>query len=144
MCSVISGYNPQVSQPQMSLSVDPKNVYNPPSSLQYPGGVEEGSPVRPESPPSTSSSHSDLSSPSFNRDSELELNPKMHEGSQSTNVSIANFSCDLFSWFFSFFLFLYVHYFLYMLSDILYLMQLWFTSYDINHVACTTSEFKKN
>ncbi|XP_077266527.1 rab3 GDP-GTP exchange factor isoform X8 [Temnothorax americanus] len=80
------GYNcPQATQPQpMSLSVDPKNVYNPPSSLQYPG-VEEGSPVRPESPPSTSSSHSDLSSPSFNRDSELELNPKIHEGSQSTN-----------------------------------------------------------
>ncbi|KYQ46314.1 MAP kinase-activating death domain protein [Trachymyrmex zeteki] len=80
------GYNcPQVSQPQqMSLSVDPKNVYNPPSSLQYPG-VEEDSPVRPESPPSTSSSHSDLSSPSFNRDSELELNPKIHEGSLSTN-----------------------------------------------------------
>ncbi|XP_014484935.1 PREDICTED: MAP kinase-activating death domain protein isoform X5 [Dinoponera quadriceps] len=80
------GYNcPQASQPQqMSLSVDPKNVYNPPSSLQYPG-VEEDSPVRPESPPSTSSSHSDLSSPSFNRDSELELNPKIHEGSQSTN-----------------------------------------------------------
>ncbi|XP_014484936.1 PREDICTED: MAP kinase-activating death domain protein isoform X6 [Dinoponera quadriceps] len=81
------GYNcPQASQPQqMSLSVDPKNVYNPPSSLQYPG-VEEDSPVRPESPPSTSSSHSDLSSPSFNRDSELELNPKIHEGSQSTNM----------------------------------------------------------
>ncbi|XP_032675425.1 MAP kinase-activating death domain protein isoform X5 [Odontomachus brunneus] len=80
------GYNcPQISQPQqMSLSVDPKNVYNPPSSLQYPG-VEEDSPARPESPPSTSSSHSDLSSPSFNRDSELELNPKIHEGSQSTN-----------------------------------------------------------
>ncbi|KAH0952986.1 hypothetical protein HN011_011318, partial [Eciton burchellii] len=79
------GYNcPQVSQPQMSLSVDPKNVYNPPSSLQYPG-VEEDSPVRPESPPSTSSSHSDLSSPSFNRDSELELNPKIHDDSQSTN-----------------------------------------------------------
>ncbi|XP_018048573.1 PREDICTED: MAP kinase-activating death domain protein isoform X1 [Atta colombica] len=80
------GYNcPQVSQPQqMSLSVDPKNVYNPPSSLQYPG-VEEDSPIRPESPPSTSSSHSDLSSPSFNRDSELELNPKILEGSQSTN-----------------------------------------------------------
>jgi len=75
-----------MSQPQqMSLSVDPKNVYNPPSSLQYPG-VEEDSPVRPESPPSTSSSHSDLSSPSFNRDSELELNPKIHE--QSTNVSV--------------------------------------------------------
>lgn len=70
----------------MALSVDPTNVYNPPSSLQYPG-VEEESIVRPESPPSTSSSHSDLSSPSFNRDSEFELNPKAQEGSQSTNVS---------------------------------------------------------
>lgn len=70
----------------MALSIDPKNIYNPPSSLQYPG-VEEESPVRPESPPSTSSSHSDLSSPSFNRDSELELNPKALETSQSTNVS---------------------------------------------------------
>ncbi|KOX79902.1 MAP kinase-activating death domain protein [Melipona quadrifasciata] len=75
----------QMAQPQqMALSVDPKNVYNPPSSLQYPG-VEEESTVRPESPPSTSSSHSDLSSPSFNRDSEFELNPKAQEGSQSTN-----------------------------------------------------------
>ncbi|KAK1125780.1 hypothetical protein K0M31_005325 [Melipona bicolor] len=76
----------QMAQPQqMALSVDPKNVYNPPSSLQYPG-VEEESTVRPESPPSTSSSHSDLSSPSFNRDSEFELNPKAQEGSQSTNI----------------------------------------------------------
>ncbi|XP_031825818.1 rab3 GDP-GTP exchange factor isoform X7 [Nomia melanderi] len=75
----------QAAQPQpMSLSVDPKKVYNPPSSLQYPG-VEEESTVRPESPPSTSSSYSDLSSPSFNRDSEFEVNPKTQEGSQSTN-----------------------------------------------------------
>lgn len=83
-----TGYNcPQISQPQqMALSIDLKNIYNPPSSLQYPG-VEEESPVRPESPPSTSSSHSDLSSPSFNRDSELDLNPKAIETSQSTNVS---------------------------------------------------------
>ncbi|XP_076678087.1 rab3 GDP-GTP exchange factor isoform X4 [Andrena cerasifolii] len=75
----------QVAQPQpMSLSVDAKNVYKPPSALQYPG-VEEEPTVRPESPASTSSSHSDLSSPSFNRDSEFELNPKAQEGSQSTN-----------------------------------------------------------
>ncbi|XP_043479698.1 MAP kinase-activating death domain protein isoform X7 [Leptopilina heterotoma] len=66
----------------MPLAVDPKNLYNPPSSLQYPG-VDEDSPARPESPPSTSSSHSDLSSPSFNRDSEFELNPKAVEGSQT-------------------------------------------------------------
>ena len=73
----------------MALVVDPKNLYNPPSSLQYPG-AEEDSPARPESPTSTSSSHSDLSSPSFNRDSEFELNPKTLEGSQTTksdNVS---------------------------------------------------------
>lgn len=83
----------------MSLSVDPKKVYNPPSSLQYPG-VEEDSPIRAESPPSTSSSHSDLSSPSFNRDSELELNPKIQEGSQSTNVSIQAFPTISSSYFF--------------------------------------------
>ncbi|XP_012260383.2 MAP kinase-activating death domain protein isoform X8 [Athalia rosae] len=77
-------YNcPQATQPQpMSLSVDPKNVYNPPSSLQYPG-ADEDPPTRPGSPLSTSSSHSDLSSPSFNRDSELELNPRVQEGSQA-------------------------------------------------------------
>lgn len=78
----------------MSLSVDPKNVYNPPSSLQYPG-VDEDPPTRPGSPLSTSSSHSDLSSPSFNRDSELELNPRVQEGSQtakSDNVRVQKIS----------------------------------------------------
>ncbi|XP_046429526.1 MAP kinase-activating death domain protein isoform X3 [Neodiprion fabricii] len=74
---------PQATQPQpMSLSVDPKNVYNPPSSLQYPG-ADDDPPTRPGSPLSTSSSQSDLSSPSFNRDSELELNPRIQEGSQA-------------------------------------------------------------
>ncbi|XP_011309315.1 MAP kinase-activating death domain protein isoform X1 [Fopius arisanus] len=69
----------QTAQPQvMSLSVDPKNVYNPPDTLQYPG-IEEDVQARADSPPSTSSSHSDLSSPSFNRDSELELIPKSQE-----------------------------------------------------------------
>lgn len=62
----------------MSLSVDPKNLYNPPESLQYPGNEEDNA-ARPDSPTSTSSSHSDLSSPSCNRDSELELNPKAQE-----------------------------------------------------------------
>ncbi|KOC60958.1 MAP kinase-activating death domain protein [Habropoda laboriosa] len=80
----------QTAKPQpMSLSVDPKNLYNPPNALQYPG-MEEESAVRPESPLSTSSSHSDLSSPSFNRDSEFELNPKAQEGSQSTNFFSIN------------------------------------------------------
>ncbi|XP_043268147.1 MAP kinase-activating death domain protein isoform X4 [Venturia canescens] len=78
-------YNcPQATLPQpMSLSVDPKNVYHPPNSLQYPGTIEDPS-NRPESPASTSSSHSDLSSPSFNRDSELELNPKLQESLPAT------------------------------------------------------------
>lgn len=68
----------------MSLSVDPKNVYNPPSSLQYPG-VEEDEPVRPDSPQSTSSSHSDLSSPSLIKDSEIEFNRKLSEAEESDN-----------------------------------------------------------
>ncbi|KAG8035487.1 hypothetical protein G9C98_006933 [Cotesia typhae] len=49
-----------------------------PKSLQYPGNEEDNA-ARPDSPTSTSSSHSDLSSPSCNRDSELELNPKAQE-----------------------------------------------------------------
>ncbi|XP_071867221.1 rab3 GDP-GTP exchange factor isoform X4 [Bombus fervidus] len=82
------------AQPQpMSLSVDPKNVYDPPSSLRYPG-VEEESTVRPESPTSTSSSHSDLSSPSFNRDSEFELNPKVQEGSTNDKEEGGSFESD--------------------------------------------------
>ncbi|KAK0095155.1 hypothetical protein PV326_009096 [Microctonus aethiopoides] len=72
----------QAAQPQlMSLSVDPKNLYKPPDTLQYPG-IEIDAEPRPDSPASTSSSHSDLSSPSFNRDSELELNPKAQENFQ--------------------------------------------------------------
>nr|CAD7427459.1 unnamed protein product [Timema monikensis] len=59
----------------LSSSLDPRSVYHPPMVLQLPGSAME-SPAetsRPESPHSTSSSHSDLSSPSFNRDSELEF-----------------------------------------------------------------------
>jgi hypothetical protein len=56
-------------------------VYHPPSVLQFPGAEAEEDTVaatsRPESPHSTSSSHSDLSSPSFNRDSELEFAARM-------------------------------------------------------------------
>ncbi|XP_044593341.1 MAP kinase-activating death domain protein isoform X2 [Cotesia glomerata] len=73
-----SNHHSQTTQHQMSLSVDPKNLYNPPESLQYPGNEEDNA-ARPDSPTSTSSSHSDLSSPSCNRDSELELNPKAQE-----------------------------------------------------------------
>ncbi|KAF5297273.1 hypothetical protein FQA39_LY12112 [Lamprigera yunnana] len=56
----------------LSSNLDPQSVYRPPSSLQYPEGDFPKS-DRPESPQSSSSSQSDLSSPSFNRDSELEF-----------------------------------------------------------------------
>ncbi|XP_059488306.1 MAP kinase-activating death domain protein isoform X2 [Neocloeon triangulifer] len=71
----------------MSLGsgLDAKSIYHPPSVLQLPGGKDQeltagdagGQPG--SSPPSTSSSRSDLSSPSFNRDSELEFTPRMKE-----------------------------------------------------------------
>jgi hypothetical protein len=61
----------------LSSGLDFRSVYHPPSVLQFPGATAEEDMVaatsRPESPHSTSSSHSDLSSPSFNRDSELEF-----------------------------------------------------------------------
>jgi hypothetical protein len=70
-----SSYQEQrkASAQNMSLSsnVDVDMVYKPPSKLQYPGGDTPAD--RPESPQSSSSSESDLSSPSFNRDSELEF-----------------------------------------------------------------------
>lgn len=56
----------------LSSNLDPQSVYHPPSTLQYPEGEVPES-ERPESPQSSSSSQSDLSSPSFNRDSELEF-----------------------------------------------------------------------
>ncbi|VEN43317.1 unnamed protein product [Callosobruchus maculatus] len=58
-----------------SSSVDVESVYRPPSELQYPGG--EAPLIRSGSPRSSSSSDSDLSSPDFNRDSELEFGNKM-------------------------------------------------------------------
>ncbi|CAH0560900.1 unnamed protein product [Brassicogethes aeneus] len=58
----------------MSSNVDVENIYKPPHELHYPEGEV---PVnRTESPHSSSSSDSDLSSPSFNRDSEIEYNSK--------------------------------------------------------------------
>ncbi|CAG9838073.1 unnamed protein product [Diabrotica balteata] len=66
-----------------SSSVDVDTVYNPPSELQYPEG---GIPIpRSDSPQSSSSSESDLSSPSFNRDSELEFGNKIK--SEQAHVS---------------------------------------------------------
>ncbi|KDR13172.1 MAP kinase-activating death domain protein, partial [Zootermopsis nevadensis] len=77
---VSSDLSPKVlaSQPTiLSSGLDLRSVYHPPSVLQFPGTEAEedraAAAGHPESPHSTSSSHSDLSSPSFNRDSELEF-----------------------------------------------------------------------
>lgn len=62
----------------LSSNLDPSLVYSPPQTLQYPDGVTvEENDNRPDSPQSSSSSHSDLSSPSFNRDSELDFAERM-------------------------------------------------------------------
>ncbi|GAB0092198.1 MAP kinase-activating death domain protein [Sergentomyia squamirostris] len=63
----------------MSSNLDPKTIYRPPSKLQYPAGMEpiQANETRPDSPQSSSSSRSDLSSPSFNRDSEFEFPGKV-------------------------------------------------------------------
>uniref|UniRef100_A0A1B0DB96 Uncharacterized protein n=1 Tax=Phlebotomus papatasi TaxID=29031 RepID=A0A1B0DB96_PHLPP len=68
-------HNPQT----MSSNLDPKLIYRPPSKLQYPAGMEpiQADDARPDSPQSSSSSRSDLSSPSFNRDSEFEFPGKV-------------------------------------------------------------------
>lgn len=63
------------AQMSFSSSVDVATVYKPPSELQYPGG--DVPVVRSDSPQSSSSSDSDLSSPSFNRDSEFEFGNKL-------------------------------------------------------------------
>ncbi|XP_023247845.1 MAP kinase-activating death domain protein [Copidosoma floridanum] len=73
----------------MSLSIDARNVYNPPSSLQYPGAEAETE-ERPESPASSSSSHSDLSSPSLNRDSELEMAAKADNSQVTASTTKAD------------------------------------------------------
>lgn len=69
----------KASAQNMSLSsnVDVETVYKPPLHLQYPDG--EIPVERSESPQSSSTSESDLSSPSFNRDSELEFGNKKSE-----------------------------------------------------------------
>lgn len=59
----------------LSSNIDTKSVYRPPSSLRFPVGMEpktQSPDSRPDSACSSSSSQSDLSSPSFNRDSEFE------------------------------------------------------------------------
>jgi hypothetical protein len=84
-----TAYHQHVINQSISL-VDPKLVYRPPSKLQYPDGhamqekIEEDLEERPDSAASSSSSRSDLSSPSFNRDSEFEFNPKTRSETQTT------------------------------------------------------------
>lgn len=69
----------------LSSNLDTKLVYRPPSSLRFPEGMEP-KPIktdsRPDSPQSSSSSRSDLSSPSFNRDSEFEFPDKRKESAE--------------------------------------------------------------
>ncbi|XP_055681928.1 MAP kinase-activating death domain protein isoform X2 [Lutzomyia longipalpis] len=77
---VYGGHYHQHHNPQtMSSNLDHKLIYRPPSKLQYPPGMEpiQDVHVRPDSPQSSSSSRSDLSSPSFNRDSEFEFPGKV-------------------------------------------------------------------
>ncbi|KAH8273465.1 hypothetical protein KR018_002462 [Drosophila ironensis] len=82
---VFGSYNrPHVVPQTLSSNLDPALVYHPPSKLQYPEGIhdtsaagkEEEEDERADSPVSSSSSRSDLSSPSFNRDSEFDFQPK--------------------------------------------------------------------
>lgn len=85
-----TSYHHHVINQSISL-VDAKLVYRPPSKLQYPEGYQdplkiEEDPEKADSIASTSSSRSDLSSPSFNRDSEFEFNPKTRSETQTTKT----------------------------------------------------------
>ncbi|XP_034123415.1 MAP kinase-activating death domain protein isoform X13 [Drosophila guanche] len=81
---VFGSYNrPHVVPQTLSSNLDPALVYHPPSKLQYPEGLYPDAAAskaedeeRADSPVSSSSSRSDLSSPSFNRDSEFDFQPK--------------------------------------------------------------------
>ncbi|KAL1509726.1 hypothetical protein ABEB36_004421 [Hypothenemus hampei] len=69
-----------------SSNIDAESIYKPPHELKYPDG--EIPVARPDSPvsSSSSSSESDLSSPSFNRDSEFETNRRDILEHQTTKV----------------------------------------------------------
>lgn len=62
----------------LSSNIDTKLVYHPPKALLYPDGMKPRGDdhSRPDSPTSSTSSRSDLSSPTFDRDSEIEYNPQ--------------------------------------------------------------------
>jgi len=91
---VFGSYNrPHVVPQTLSSNLDPALVYHPPSKLQYPEGIadaaaskEEEDEERADSPVSSSSSLSDLSSPSFNRDSEFDFQPKGGQALGSTTT----------------------------------------------------------
>lgn len=76
---VFSSHSHQHYCPQtLSSNLDTKLVYRPPSSLRFPAGMEpktQSPDSRPDSACSSSSSESDISSPSLNRDSEFD--PKL-------------------------------------------------------------------
>lgn len=85
-----TSYHHHVINQSISL-VDAKLVYRPPSKLQYPEGYQDPLKIeedneKADSIASTSSSRSDLSSPSFNRDSEFEFNPKTRSETQTTKT----------------------------------------------------------
>lgn len=62
----------------LSSNIDTKLVYHPPKALLYPDGMQprRDEQDRADSPTSSTSSRSDLSSPTFDRDSEIEFNPQ--------------------------------------------------------------------
>lgn len=76
---VYGAHSQKIYCPQtLSSNVDTKLIYKPPSSLCFPDGMEpknfaDLTDSRPDSPQSSSSSESDLSSPSFNRDSDFDF-----------------------------------------------------------------------
>ena len=85
-----TSYHHHVVNQSISL-VDPKLVYRAPSKLQYPEGYQDPLKIeedneKEDSVASTSSSRSDLSSPSFTRDSEFEFNPKTKSEVQLTRA----------------------------------------------------------
>lgn len=89
-----TSYHDRKASTQMSFSssVDVATVYRPPSELQYPDG--EIPIVRSDSPQSSSSSDSDLSSPSFNRDSDLEFCNKLKNEQASITKTDDTGSCE--------------------------------------------------
>ncbi|XP_026848398.1 MAP kinase-activating death domain protein isoform X3 [Drosophila persimilis] len=99
---VFGSYNrPHVVPQTLSSNLDPALVYHPPSKLQYPEGLceaaasKEEDEERADSPVSSSSSRSDLSSPSFNRDSEFDFQPKSGQAQTQTQTQAGQAAFEL-------------------------------------------------